>query len=293
MAKTEQKEDVKKGTGTAGVPAPASPAPLPAVIEDYGTDALAGFEGTTKDDFAIPFLQVLQKMSPQVDDQAPEFIPEARAGMLFNNVTKELTPGQTGVRFIPVHRTHQFLQWVPRDAGGGLAGIHQPDAEIVKPFLGKVGKHNVQVKVEKDGKLVDATHELIETYSVFGLLVREDDTTEPVILNFSSTSIKVYRQWMTRAMGIKVAQSDGRKVVPPLFAHVYRLTVKGESNNKGSWHALNVSFDGPNATGARLSTTSPLYQEAKAFRALAAEHAEASLRQSSRPQDGEEEDRPL
>lgn len=274
MAKQDEK---KPGTAVA-----AQPTPSTAVGEviDYGTDAGLGFEGTTKDDYAIPFLQVLQKMSPQVDEAQGDYLPDAKPGMFINTVTKELTPGTKGVRFIPVHRTHQFLEWVPREQGGGLVGVYQTDDPRVADFLGKVGKQRIK---SVDGK---SENDLIETFSIFGLLLTDDGAWQPVILNFASTQIKHYKQWMTRAQGIKV-RTDHGMVTPPLFSHVYRLTTKVEENNKGTWHGLVINFDGANATEARLKPTDELYLAAKKFREVAAKNAETSLRNASQPVDAE------
>lgn len=41
---------------------------LPVVAHDYGVDAGAGFENQTSEDYAIPFIGVLQALSPQVGD---------------------------------------------------------------------------------------------------------------------------------------------------------------------------------------------------------------------------------
>ena len=53
--------------------------------QDYSQYAGQGFEDHTRDDYAVPFLGVLQSNSPQI-----ETLPSARPGMLFNTVTNEL-----------------------------------------------------------------------------------------------------------------------------------------------------------------------------------------------------------
>ena len=51
----------------------------------FAEDAGAGMEGATAESFAIPFLGVLQKGSPQVDEASGVAIEGAKAGMLFEN----------------------------------------------------------------------------------------------------------------------------------------------------------------------------------------------------------------
>ena len=54
---------------------------------DYGDKAGVGFEGTTADDLAIPFISILQSNSLQVEDNNPE---GSVAGHIYNTVTREL-----------------------------------------------------------------------------------------------------------------------------------------------------------------------------------------------------------
>src|SRR6267142_1183048 len=55
----------------------------PAAKLDYGHlagQSNVGMEDADRDSFAIPFLVILQKMSPQLDRNDPEYISEAREG---------------------------------------------------------------------------------------------------------------------------------------------------------------------------------------------------------------------
>lgn len=242
-----------------GLTAPKSTAlASPYADEDLG----AGFEGMTQDELQIPFLVILQANSPQVEDGNPKRIEEAKAGMLMNTVTRELYEGRTGIAFIPVHRTHQYIEWIPRDEGGGLVAIHAPEAEIVEAARQRAGGSRFADLVTEDG------NDLQETYNVYGISVKDDGTTEYVVLAFASTQIKWYKQWMTRARSITVRDSQGHKKPLPLFAHRYRLRTKGDSNKKGRWQAWDINFDGKNALEARIPETDENFLAAKTFRDL-------------------------
>jgi len=233
---------------------------LPAVY-DYGEDADAGFEDTTREDYAVPFLGILQKMSPQVDPDSGSYVDGAKAGMLVNTVTQEMYPGETGVRFVPCHRQHCYVEWVPRDAGGGFVGQHEPESEVVAEARKVAASFNELV--------TPAGNDLMETFYVFGLLVHENGDYEHMAIAFGSTQIKKYKQWMTRARSLKVLGAGGHRVVPPLFAHAYRLTTQAEENKKGKFHGWRIGFAGDNAEACRLAPDAELYQAAKAFRDLA------------------------
>ena len=93
--KAEAPKDEAKGTAVAPAAGGA------AAVYDYGSDAGAGFENTKGSDLSIPFIQVLQSNSPQVENNNPE---GAKSGMLFNSVTKEMVDGREGIVFLPCHR---------------------------------------------------------------------------------------------------------------------------------------------------------------------------------------------
>lgn len=241
--------------------APLEPPKSALATTHYGADSGAGFEDMGRDDFAIPFLAPLQKMSPQVDEDSSKHIPGAKSGMLMNTVTQKLYDGKTGIRFIPCHRTHTFIEWIPRDQGGGFVAQYQPEdpkvREAIRANGGKFGK----VKIG-DG------NDLVETFSVFGLLLNEDGTVDQIIISFSSANIKHYQKWMTTARNIQTRDDEGRRVTPPLFAHVYKLRTEFRENKKGAWHGWAWAFDGADAEACRLPEDSPLYLDAKAFRDL-------------------------
>lgn len=221
---------------------------------DYGDYAGAGFEGMSKDDYAVPFLRVLQTNSPQIEGGTAG-IDGAKAGMIFNNVTRELIDGKTGVPFVPVAREHNFVEYVPRDAGGGFVGLRDIGDPLVAALREKQGAF---------GRLkTDAGTELVETYYVFGLALLSDRRLMSVV-GFSSTQIKFYRSWMTYADGL-VLNVDGREVKPPLFAHRWRLGSLPDKNKKGSFFSWRVNLDGSDAAACRLPKSDPVFQDAAAF----------------------------
>lgn len=222
---------------------------------DYSAYAGQGFESHTRDDYAVPFLGVLQSNSPLVESNA-----EARPGMLVNTVTQQLYAGKEGTFFIPVDTTHNVLEWKPRDAGGGFVAAHALDSAFI-----------AQVKEEQEfGKWKTIkgdikSNDLIETFSVYGIHVDATGAAEQMIISFSSTKIKTYKRWMTKARTVQIPLPDGRRINPPLFAHKYRITSIQEKNAKGSFYNFNIDFDGGSSEKCRLATNDPLFQSAVSF----------------------------
>ena len=221
------------------------------VAYDYGDDAGAGFEGTSRDDFTMPFLYILQSNSPIVEQG---LVDAARPGVLMNSATQEMYPADqakadhTGLAFIPCHRQHIFVEWKPNR--GGFVAQHEVDSAEV-------------ARAKKEfafGKLKIGENDLIETFYVFGLMVKGEGEFEPIVVPFSSTKIKLYKQTMTRLNSIRV---NGKQ--PPLWAHRLRLRTAREENDKGAFFNFRVDFDGNNAVEARLDPASTLFAEARAF----------------------------
>ena len=103
MAKdTEQKASPSEETNklpteqTSQLPVAATP--------NFEEDAGAGSETITTKDQLIPFINILQKLSPQLDKQKPsDYLKGAEEGFFLNTATKRFWPGDeaSGILFIP------------------------------------------------------------------------------------------------------------------------------------------------------------------------------------------------
>lgn len=238
------------------VAAPASTAV--AVADDYAAYAGSGFENQTSDDYAIPFLGILQALSPEIAAN-----PELRQGSIINTVTGEVFTGSVGVAFVPATTQHTFVEWVPREKGGGFVAVHDPAGEVVLKAKEEAKAQNLPF-----GELHVGANDLIETFYVYGVAVDADNNSIECTLAFSATKIKAYKGWMTKAKTIQIPLPDGRRIPAPLFAHRYRLKTISEKNNKGQFFNWVVEFDGANATECRLKPSEELFQKAVGLKGL-------------------------
>lgn len=247
-----------EGKPEASVAVPQKPSTALTAHDDLGT----GFEDFTQDDLAVPFLNLLQKGSPQVEDENPKRIAGAKAGSFMNSVTSEIYDGKEGVVLIPVHRTRSFIEWVPRKQGGGLVKVYQPDVPEVQGVLAKAGRKFGKLKINDD-------NDLMETFSVFSLLLSPDGFTTRVIVSFASSQIGMYKKWMTTARGIQVRdEATGRVKTPAMWSHRYRLSSFFFQKKEDTWYKYLVKFDGADAAASRITEDDQLMDEAKDFRAL-------------------------
>lgn len=205
---------------------------------DFAADAGGGMEEADKDSFAIPFLRVLQKISPQCDEADAQYIKGAKGGMLYNSVTGELYKGDEGVLFLPCAFQRRFIQWAPRGAEGGYRGEHMPEdvAEM---------RNNGEL-YEEDGALYTSdakgADRLVDTRSHFGIVVEEKGNSQ-VVMPLASTQIKKSKQLMSMLSSAKVKTKKGL-VTPPTWMNKIRITTVLESNDQGSWYGVKFTHEG-------------------------------------------------
>lgn len=238
-------------------------------VQDFGDDAGMGMENIGKDEFRIPFLTVLQSNSPQCDPDDGKYVPGALPGMILNTATGEMY-SQAGGVFVPCHRDHNYPRYVPRDSGGGFVGVHSPTDDLVVHLKEKQGRF---------GKLVvpDDGTEMVETFYLYGIFIPDGDSAFECIVGFKSTQIKKYQSFVGRYMSIKYVgpnDASGRptSVLPPLWAHRWRLATVKESNKKGKffgWHLSLAAKDGEGRELHPIESLIPrsdeLYQRGRGF----------------------------
>lgn len=189
-----------------------------------------GFEDTTSDDYALPFLKLLQKNSPEVDEDSGSAVDGAKAGMYFDTGTGDLVEE---AEVIPCHYHRAMVEWRDRDEGGGFVAQHPPGTEE-------------GLERDKSGRfLLDNGNYLADTRYFFCLRLTPDGDTLPVVVSFTSTQIKKARNWLTKMQNMKATAPGGRRYTLPMFANVYRLTSVAESNDQGSWKGYKVELVGP------------------------------------------------
>lgn len=210
------------------------PSAIAAMNAMYEQDAGSGFEEADSSAYAIPFIQVLQSGSPQCKKSDGAYIKGAEEGMLYNTVTKEIFSGEDGIIVIPCHYTQRFVEWKPREAGGGFVGEHLP----TDPIVGTTEKD------DKGRDLLPNGNTLVDTRNHYVLIVGNDGTVTPALFAMSSTATKVSRQWMSKMQGIKIKKADGTFVTAPMSSRMYKITTVAKSNDKGSWFVPNVEIHG-------------------------------------------------
>lgn len=199
---------------TDQVVVPTGTLPVP---YDYGANAEKGFENTDQSDFLIPFLNLLQDLSDEVNKEDPSYIEGAQAGMFLNKATGDL---YKEVVIVPVITQHHYVEWIPRDQGGGFVATYGIRDEVV-----------TDAKRANGGKLVGLStpqgNDLVDTFLIFALVLENVDAKEAlgyVVIPFSITKIPAYKDITTKLRKLKGA---------PMFANRVLLTSFNDKNKKG------------------------------------------------------------
>ena len=185
-------------------------------------DSMEGFEGINTSTMAVPFIRILQKLSPQLNRQKAEYMADAEEGMFFNTLTKAIFAD--GFNCIVLNFDHVYIEWKPNR--GGFVGYHSPEnAERIA-----VDKTFGAWKT-KDG------NELSENY-VYMLVIEGHEHEGPIVLSLSSSAIKVAREW-NRLMLTHI-MDDGTKARP--YYLVWHIGTEYSENDQGSWYKPSIQF---------------------------------------------------
>lgn len=202
-------------------------------MTDLSQYAGAGTESVTNEDLQIPFLQMLQSNSAEVDEGHPDHalkgIEGAKAGDIINTVSREVvSKNGEPLKVIPIKYEKAFVEWKPRSQGGGMIAVHGAD------ILTQTNKNDSNKDILANGNEIVAT----AYYSV--MYEDADNNWIKAIIAMQATQLKKSRAWLTKITSIQMDKEDGTKFQAPMFSHTYLLSSVRESNNLGSWYGWKI-----------------------------------------------------
>jgi len=168
-----------------------------------------GFDDEDQGDLLLPRIELLQAMSPAVQNGL------GKAGELVNQISK--TPLPTDI-IIPIAMHRKYIKWVPRNEGGGIEyQTSDPnDPRVIQDT--KWGAHGEKPTCTK----------------YLNFLVLLEGSTLPIVLSFAMTSYQAGRKLYTMA---KMAGGD-------IWAKKYKLHSVQKTNNMGSFFVFDVTEAG-------------------------------------------------
>jgi hypothetical protein len=201
-------------------------------VNDMMKDSGSGLENVTSEDLAIPFLRVIQAMSPQINSRDGKYIDGCEQGDIFNTVDNTLYKGDDGITVVPVAYKRTYLEWLPERKG--LAAVHDNSS-----ILSQVVKNVAGADYLENG------NQLSTTANHYVLVLDDKGGFSNAIVALSGSQLKKSKKWNSIMSALKIRTSDNKVFTPPTFSHKYKLKTVMEQNDQGSWFGWDVSLDAP------------------------------------------------
>jgi len=178
-----------------------------------------GNENVSTDDMSVPRINILQALSPQLDEDRQEYVKGAKVGLFHNSVTNDL---YESIYVVNLYYEKDFAVFNKRSTG-------------VKQFHGKFSTRAEAEESLREKGVDFNTVDIVETGNHYCLLLDEQGNPEaPVLISLSSTKLRISDNWNT----------DIRLLGGDRFGSVWELTTKKASNSKGTWATLGVKHMG-------------------------------------------------
>lgn len=222
-------------------------------------DAGLGLQDMGRDDLAIPRLTILQALSPQVQSRDPEYVEGAEAGDVYDNIMSRVISGDKGFQAIVVSYRKAFLEWVPRNKGGGFVADHGDNPGVLSNCK------------QENGRFVNpAGNEIAQTAEYFLLVLEEDGSARQAVISLSSSQLKHSRRLNTLMATYQIPHptAAGKKIQAPIFYRTYNFATGPEKNEKGTWFGWVFT---PGVDTLTLPGGTDLYMLARSFRQQVAE----------------------
>ncbi len=184
-----------------------------------------GFEGASASSYAMPFLRILQKLSPEVDKTENAFVKGADPGDIYHTISKDVFEE---VNIIPLQYRDTYIEWIPRSKGGGFVQEYDALDQMTKEVLSGCTK-------EENKNMLPNGNEFKLHSNYYCAFETEDGEWEPVMISMSSSQLKTSRIWLStmRRMVLEVNGESYRNVNIRSFQ--WTLGTEMLENDKGKW----------------------------------------------------------
>lgn len=243
-AKVEEKQGgALVASKTNAVAGPVADANMPAaLVDEFSSDEQEFGANYSQDQLQMPFLVILQSQSPQCLKGKQEFIQGAEAGMIFNTVTKQLYKGEEGVNLIMGTFKDSYIEWVPRNKGGGFVAEYPVEVGATARVVVDPDQNRV---IQEDSNIGSPGNHLSLTHTRLCCVVTDDyESWNPVVLSMSASQLGVSANVNTRHKLLEYEHpvTGERKKGPPRPFVVWRAKTKFNQNDKGSWYGWDIEF---------------------------------------------------
>ena len=153
------------------------------------------------------------------------YVQGAEAGMIYNTVENAVYSGEDGVSVIPCYYRRVYVEWKPREKGGGYVATYGSDDPILKTTY----------KDDRGNDILPNGNLLTNTAEFYVLMLDTDGSPRRCLITMTSTQLKKARKWLTQMQTNTARGKNGNMFVMPMMSHIYTLSTVEERNDKGSW----------------------------------------------------------
>lgn len=222
-AAVKEKETLPAPTKASGPPT--------AFLDEMEKYADAGLSKDAADNM-VPLVYILQPLSPQVEKSDDKYIEGAEASDIWlRSANSPIVKGSEGILFQPCYFSVDWVEWIPRDSGGGFVGRHKE----VPEDAGKM----TDPQTGRTRFLRPNGNEVIETRNHVGFVITEEGVM-PYVIPMSSTGHTVSREWMFKMNGLRLPSGKSA----PMWAGLWRMKTRMRKNKTGRWFTWDVNQEG-------------------------------------------------
>lgn len=198
------------------------------MFKDY-EGSTEGFEDMSQDTQSVPFLRLLQDMSPAVKKKHADYVDGAEPGMLINTATNKLYP--LPLKFVVGKFERYYIEWGADRAG--FKGAHA--VELIDARIG------TELIVDDGYKIVDPKtgNSFSDTY-VYYVIFPDHIEDGVCILSLSSSQLKEAKK-LNRNLRSTMIPNTKKRALP--FFMVWSYSVVDMSNDKGAWSSPKFEMD--------------------------------------------------
>lgn len=201
---------------------------------NFAQAAGIGTDNINREVLGMPFLTIIQKGSPEFDETHTKFkdknIPGCRPGNILFEPERAILPQPLIV--VPLAQTALYTEWKPNKGGF----VSNRALDIVNHRDYRKGAPGTPTEFRE----YLGQNELVYTI-YFKLMFKVGEKWKPGMIAFTSTQLKVARQWSRTILSTKLP--DLPDVQAPIFASSYKLTTFADSNAKGGFFSWQVERD--------------------------------------------------
>jgi hypothetical protein len=215
-------------------------------------DASASAKQFGRDDMLIPFMRILQPLSPQINS-----VEGSKAGLFCNVATGAL---YDDLLVIPIAHEHNYTEWLPDR--GGFVKTHGNDEQSWQALCNKENKTAFKPVTTEGNTIQRARH-----FFIFNIV---DGDVEPCIFPFTGTMLVRAKTWSSKiAYAPKVRTSNGM-LSPVCYYYTYKVTVEKITKGPYTWYLpiINLNMkDGKAVSTLDLPNGKAIWNAARSFEA--------------------------